>query len=179
MKLFLSSSKMSMTLLSKPSSKRHPDNWLLNYIKRSNRSAVEEGQIVTRASQRSLCVLCKGSRRLCGKTRCPVLVKVNYFLKSAPLMSTEDISGVSPPSVFIGRIGYPHVYAGPLVPPIHEDTSLYDLPELWFGKPIDEIVGFRSMLIRGKHRVRNALAVYTIVLRSLEYWTRLEVGELP
>ena len=68
-------------------------------------------------------------------------------------MSTEDIVGVSPPSVFIGRIGYPHVYVGPLVPPVHEDTSIYDLPEQWFGKPIDEIVGFRSMLIRGKHRV--------------------------
>jgi hypothetical protein len=45
------------------------------------------------------------------------------------------------------------VYAGPLVPPVNEDTSLYDLPELWFGKSIDEIVGFRSMLIRGKHQV--------------------------
>jgi len=53
----------------------------------------------------------------------------------------------------VGRIGYPYVYAGPLVPPVHEDTSLYDLPELWFGKSIDEIVGFRSMLVRGKHRV--------------------------
>jgi len=68
-------------------------------------------------------------------------------------MSNEDIAGASPPSVFIGRIGYPHVYAGPLVPPVQEDTSLYDLPELWFGRSMDEIVGFRSMLIRGKHRV--------------------------
>jgi hypothetical protein len=81
------------------------------------------------------------------------MVKVNYFLKSVPLMASEDIAGVSPPSVFIGRIGYPHVYAGPLVPPVNEDTSLYDLPELWFGKSIDEIVGFRSLLIRGKHPV--------------------------
>jgi hypothetical protein len=70
-----------------------------------------------------------------------------------PLIKSLDIDGASPPSVFVGRIGYPYVYAGPLVPPVHEDTSLYDLPELWFGKPIDEIVGFRSMLIRGKHRV--------------------------
>jgi len=68
-------------------------------------------------------------------------------------MQSEDISGASPPSVFVGRIGYPYVYAGPLVPPVHEDTSLYDLPEFWFGKTIDDIVGFRSMLIRGKHRV--------------------------
>jgi len=68
-------------------------------------------------------------------------------------MSSEDIAGASPPSVFIGRIGYPYVYAGPLVPPVNEDTSLFDLPEMWFGKTIDEIVGFRSLLIRGKHRV--------------------------
>jgi hypothetical protein len=80
-------------------------------------------------------------------------VRVNYYLKSVPLMSKEDIAGYSPPSVFIGRIGYPNVYAGPLVPPVQGDTSLYDLPELWFGKSIDEIVAFRSMLIRGKHRV--------------------------
>jgi hypothetical protein len=81
------------------------------------------------------------------------MVKVNYFLKSAPLMETENIDGVSPPSVFIGRIGYPYVYVGPLVPPVHEDTAIYDLPEQWFGKSMDEIVGFRSLLIRGKHQV--------------------------
>jgi hypothetical protein len=39
------------------------------------------------------------------------------------------------------------------VPPIQENTSLFDLPEMWFGKSIDEIVGFRSLLIRGKHQV--------------------------
>jgi hypothetical protein len=68
-------------------------------------------------------------------------------------METENIDGVSPPSVFIGRIGYPYVYVGPLVPPVHEDTAIYDLPEQWFGKSMDEIVGFRSLLIRGKHQV--------------------------
>lgn len=68
-------------------------------------------------------------------------------------MDSEDIAGASPPSVFIGRIGYPKVYAGPLVPPVSDDTSLYDMPEQWFGKTMDEIVAFRSLLIRGKHRV--------------------------
>ena len=81
------------------------------------------------------------------------MLKVNYFLKSVPLMASEDIAGFSPPSVFIGRIGYPNVYAGPLVPPVDEDTSLYDLPEQWFGRTMDEIVGFRSLLVRGKYRV--------------------------
>jgi hypothetical protein len=81
------------------------------------------------------------------------MVKVNHYLRSVSLMGSEDIAGASPPSVFIGRIGYPNVYAGPLVPPVEEDTSLYDLPEYWFGRSMDEIVGFRSMLVRGKYRV--------------------------
>jgi DNA repair protein NreA len=153
MKLLQPSSKMNMTLPSKLHNAGASDNWLHNYIKQSNSAAAEESQIVTRAPPNSLCVLCKGSRFLCGKTRCPIMVKATFYLKSVPLMTSEDIAGVSPPSVFIGRIGYPHVYVGPLVPPVHEDTSLYDLPEQWFGRSIDEIVSFRSLLIRGKHRV--------------------------
>jgi hypothetical protein len=99
------------------------------------------------------CVACKGGRFLCGKTRCPLLVRANFYLKTMPLINGLDVDGASPPSVFIGRIGYPYVYAGPMVPPLHEDTSLMDIPELWFGRPMDEIVGFRSMLVRGMHRV--------------------------
>jgi hypothetical protein len=133
-----------------------PNVWLFDVLKGSgvaSEISFDESQIVVKASRSGLCVACKGSRFLCGKTRCPIIVRTNYFLKSAPLMQSEDIAGASPPSVFVGRIGYPYVYAGPLVPPVQEDTSLYDLPEFWFGKPIDEIVGFRSILIRGKQRV--------------------------
>ncbi len=143
-----------MPLTQKPaSSTQNPNNWLEDIIRQVNHSALEQ-QVVTRNSNsNSLCILCKGARFLCGKTRCPIMVKVNYFLKSVPLMESEDINGMSPPSVFIGRIGYPNVYVGPLVPPVHEDTSIFDLPEQWFGKSMDEIVGFRSLLVRGKHRV--------------------------
>ncbi len=133
-----------MTITQTPQPTQNPDNWIADVIKKVNGAA--EQQVVTRAAN-SLCVLCKGSRMLCGKTRCPIMVKVNYFLKSAPLMETQDIDGVSPPSVFIGRVGYPNVYVGPLVPPVHEDTAIFDLPERWFGKSMDEIVGFRSLLI--------------------------------
>jgi hypothetical protein len=133
-----------------------PNVWLLDILKESGFTSnidADGDQIAMRASKNGLCVACKGSRFLCGKTRCPIIVKANYYLKSIPLMQSEDITGASPPSVFIGRIGYPYVYAGPLVPPVQDDTSLYDLPEYWFGKTIDEIVAFRSLLIRGKHRV--------------------------
>ena len=133
--------------------KIHGSSWVHDILK--NTSANQNGilTVAAKASGSGLCVVCKGSKLLCGKTRCPIIVKANLFLKSVSLMQSEDIAGASPPSVFVGRIGYPYVYAGPLVPPVQEDTGIYDLPEFWFGKTIDEIVSFRSMLVRGKHRV--------------------------
>jgi len=100
-----------------------------------------------------LCVACKGARMLCGKVRCPIVVRLASYFKVAPQIRGVDLEGASPPGVFIGRIGYPYVLAGPLTPPMHGDTSVLDLPELWFGKSIDEIAGFRSLLVRGKLRV--------------------------
>ncbi|MEM2394785.1 MAG: Nre family DNA repair protein, partial [Candidatus Bathyarchaeia archaeon] len=145
-----------MSVSHRQSDRASPNVWLLDILKGSGATAdikYDETQVFVKASKSGLCVTCKGARFLCGKTRCPIVVKANFYLRSVPLMQTEDIFGASPPSVFVGRIGYPYVYAGPLVPPVIADTSIYDLPEFWFGKSIDEIVGFRSMLIRGKHRV--------------------------
>ncbi len=126
------------------------DNWLKDILAAAKLSSTD--QITTRTSQDSLCVLCKGSRLLCGKTRCPIMLKVNYFLKSVPLMG-EDIAGMSPPSVFIGRIGYPNVYAGPLVPPCMKTRLFMICLNAGSGNPWMKSLGFRSMLVRGKHRV--------------------------
>ena len=101
----------------------------------------------------SICVFCKGSKMFCGKTRCPILVKFYASMKTKKLIDSLTIDGSSPPGVFVGRIGYPYVFVGPLVPPLHGDTTLLDTPEFWLGKTIDEIVDFRSTLVRGKHRV--------------------------
>jgi hypothetical protein len=116
----------------------------------------------------SLCALCRGTKFLCGKSRCPVLVKFHSRDKVKPLIDKIRIGGSSPPSVFIGRIGYPKVSIGPMIPPIVGDTSLIDTPELWLNRTLDEIVDFRSMLIRGKHTVdvfdvesSNKLVEYT------------------
>jgi hypothetical protein len=40
-----------------------------------------------------------------------------------------------------------------MIPPIMGDTSIIDTPELWLDRTLDDIVDFRSMLIRGKHHV--------------------------
>ncbi|HIJ99000.1 TPA: hypothetical protein H1005_03570 [archaeon] len=70
--------------------------------------------------------------------------------KVAPLIDKTEIKGSTPPSVFVGRFGYPKVLVGPLVPPYSGDTSLLDTPEQWFGVPIEKIIDFRFSLVRGK-----------------------------
>ncbi|MEJ2280991.1 MAG: Nre family DNA repair protein [Candidatus Bathyarchaeota archaeon] len=130
------------------------NSWLLNLLDDSNIPIdLKDNKIITKARGNGLCAICKGGKFLCGKNRCPLAIRFNTFTKSKLLLQSKDLDGACPPGVFVGRIGYPYVYAGPLVPPIHEDTSEYDNPESWFGKSIEEIVSFRSLLVRGKHRV--------------------------
>jgi len=69
--------------------------------------------------------------------------------KHGNLFSADSISGTSPPSVFVGSYNYPKVFVGPMVPPIHGDTSLLDNPEKWKGKSLEEIINFRLNLVRG------------------------------
>jgi len=90
---------------------------------------------------------------LCGKPRCPALLKLYSFVKVRNSVNSDRVLGSSPPGIFVGRIGYPYVYAGPLVPPVLGNTSLFDAPEQWLGRTVDEIIGFRTNLIRGKFRV--------------------------
>lgn len=73
--------------------------------------------------------------------------------KYGNLFSSDSISGTSPPSVFVGSYNYPKVFVGPMVPPIHGDTSMLDSPENWKGKSLEEIVNFRLNLIRGIQKI--------------------------
>jgi hypothetical protein len=72
------------------------------------------------------------------------------FLKlNSTKLSSNIISGASPPSLFVGHHGYPKIRVGPLVPPLHGNTAILDSPESWSGKSIDQIVNYRMNLIRG------------------------------
>jgi len=107
---------------------------------------------VARVPSSSLCLLCKGGRMLCGKLRCPIVAKAQSLAKSSLQITSPNIQGSTPPGVFVGRIGYPKVYIGPMVPPYRGDTEILDTPELWLGKGIQEIIDYRFALIRGKAR---------------------------
>jgi hypothetical protein len=67
----------------------------------------------------------------------------------------KEMEGSSPPSVFIGSWNYPRVYAGPMIAPVHGDTTVMDMPESWIAgnRTQEEIIGYRMNLVRGKHMV--------------------------
>ncbi|MGC9777709.1 MAG: hypothetical protein HZR80_00540 [Candidatus Heimdallarchaeota archaeon] len=104
---------------------------------------------------RNLCQKCQGFRKLCGKGICPIFVKAKSIAEIQKTFSKTDFFGASPPSFFVGEYGYPRVFIGPLVPPLASvDTSIYDAEEQWIFKTMDEIVGYRMSLVRGKKAVK-------------------------
>ncbi|MGC9309776.1 MAG: Nre family DNA repair protein [Candidatus Nanoarchaeia archaeon] len=102
----------------------------------------------------NLCIRCKG-KGLCGHP-CSILAR---FKEKAPKVK-EHFSGNSPPEIFVGRVGYPHVYSGILSPPssTYEDkeTSILSTPEQWVKNniPIDKILEMRSQLIYGRKKTQ-------------------------
>ena len=79
-----------------------------------------------------------------------IIAKWNENLsKYGNFLSSDSVSGTSPPSVFVGSYAYPKVFVGPMVPPVHGDTELLDTPEKWSGKSLEDIVNFRLNLVRG------------------------------
>jgi len=101
-------------------------------------------------SKKSICLLCKGGKLLCGKPYCPVLIKAQAMAKHSGAFNSTNIQGSTPPAIFVGRLGYPKVLVGPMIPSYFGDTEILDTPELWVGKSINDIIDYRYSLIRGK-----------------------------
>jgi DNA repair protein NreA len=110
----------------------------------------------------NMCIRCKGARLLCGKSQCPILMKHSILKSVLPdhlqkIKTDKKVFGASPPAVFVGHNGYPFVNIGPLLPigefAEHKDTKILDSPETWFGKSIDEIVGYRSSMLRSSFNI--------------------------
>ena len=81
--------------------------------------------------------------------------------------TNKVIDGSSPPSLFVGEYGYPHVRVGPMIPPYHGDTSILDNPELWLGKSLEEIVNYRINLLKGT-MIHNVSKISDRYIESLQ-----------
>ncbi len=122
------------------------------------------------------CVICKG-KGLCGRPRCPILERFKA-VETIPI--SDNLFGASPPSVFVGRKGYPDIFAGPLVPPNVGDSEArqYDDPKELLKIGIDEVIGLRSRLVRSYARmdVKDAKAPKNLFLLTSQ---ELAMAEMP
>jgi hypothetical protein len=133
----------------------------------------------------SLCIRCKGSKLLCGKSSCPIVSKV-YATQGIPVR-VSDVSGDSPPSLFVGHHGYPRVRIGPALPVRRGDTEIYERPDRWQNMSIDEIARLRFSLYRGyKVLPVNApvdpnsylLELHDLILSSKPVYSQIEYSSL-
>jgi DNA repair protein NreA len=74
---------------------------------------------------------------------------IEFLHTNSAKLASETLVGATPPSVFIGHYRYPKVKVGPMVPPLHGDTTILDKPEMWLGKNLEDIINYRLSLIRG------------------------------
>jgi len=107
-----------------------------------------------RPGSRDLCVLCKGTKGLCGLPSCPLLAKLRTQRALPEARISRDVFGPTPPSIFVGSHGYPDVFWGPMVSldPSSTAAGAADDPSAWFGLPFEDIVRFRSSLVRSMER---------------------------
>jgi hypothetical protein len=126
------------------------DRWYSSFLPKELTMAAE---VRVSAKHTPLCIMCRGGKRLCGKAMCPIELKARAYVRNIDAITSKEFVGSSPPSVFVGRYGYPYVSVGPMVPPITGDTAVMDIPEEWIGKPVDDVVNYRYSLVRGSTRL--------------------------
>ncbi len=77
------------------------------------------------------------------------MISKYYKMNAERMLAYRDVEGASPTDIFIGRYGYPKVFAGPMVPREFGNTSLLSSPEMWRSMSISEIFAIRFKLVRG------------------------------
>lgn len=100
---------------------------------------------------------------------------IRFIKANSAKLSLGTIDGSSPPSIFVGRYGYPKVRIGPMIPPLHGDTTILDRTELWTGKNLEEIASYRLSLVLGTMNVN----IHDISSRYLENMQELAMSERP
>ena len=97
---------------------------------------------------------------MCGIAPCPLLAEVRSMLPAARASSVVEMVGPSPPSLFVGRHGYPDVRAGLTASLTPDDSadSFGDPAEL-FGRPLEEVAARHANLVTGGRKMRVSSAV--------------------
>ncbi len=110
----------------------------------------------------SECIECRGTKGMCGIDPCPLLAEVRSRLPDAQASRVVEMVGPSPPSLFVGRYGYPDVRAGltaSIAPDDGDSTGSTGDPAELFGRPLEEVAARHANLVTGGRRMRVSSAV--------------------
>lgn len=99
-------------------------------------------------SSARMCLICKGGRAMCGHNPCPLLPRLATEKRLGENISKE-VFGPSH-SLFVGRIGYPNVYMGPMI--AMEERPGMDTPKSWLGMDYSKIIELQGLLLRSKQK---------------------------
>ncbi len=89
-----------------------------------------------------ICARCKGNL-VCGRCRLLESLRISYL----PTVEGK-IEDPTPPSIFIGRMGYPKVFAGPMVVLSEDDPGKFEDPSRWKGR-VEDVLRMRMNVARG------------------------------
>ncbi|MDI3502558.1 MAG: repair protein NreA [Archaeoglobi archaeon] len=90
------------------------------------------------------CIRCKG-RELCRRESCPFK---EAFSRIRTIRLEKTVDAITPPSIFVGRFGYPKVSVGPLG--VQEENIMLETPEKWISADIPEFLSSRISMIHGR-----------------------------
>jgi hypothetical protein len=74
---------------------------------------------------------------------------IRFIKKNSHKISPDNMVGSTPPSLFVGQYGYPNVRIGPMISSQCGDTTILGKTELWAGRKLEEIAGYRLSLVLG------------------------------
>lgn len=96
----------------------------------------------------SLCVRCKGYKRLCGLPRCPILERFHAQTLAATRIQGRELGGLTPPGVVVGEHGYPKVRVYYAIPLTRDpaDAAYREAPREWASRrePLRRIIELRA-----------------------------------
>mgnify|MGYP000191498636 CR=1 FL=1 len=129
----------------------------------------------------ALCAKCKGSRRLCGRSRCPILVRLSASYRITSKIPRREIYGSTPPSILVGEWGYPSIRLGANIPLIvGAKAREYDFPEGWWGrKSLEDIIALRASMVYSGFRANAKINARTFRNKLLMELQNIALSQLP
>lgn len=101
----------------------------------------------------NLCPVCK-NQVWKHKSFCPVLQRILLQHNLKTKITSNEISGATPPSIVVGEYEYPKINVGLLLSAETGNTSIYDAPKIWYEKKmsIEDIFKLRLNLLNAKKK---------------------------